>query len=218
MIVEANDSLIQNFSELASSNDRLNRAEAEDAATYGALTMKELVDGDLLLRFVSAEKAPYYQEKFQDIVKASGIEDVQLHDVSWKTLIRGVKGTSIGFLRMLPFTKRTVYNWPAGLFNVFWGVWRGIAYKWWLVATFMTAIVFDSILEHFTGYSFWTYGSFALLPLFAICGNSAFLFGIVRELRTGNVRKQPTSAGDLILSIVLFLVICVGAVVVFPAP
>jgi hypothetical protein len=54
--------------------------------------------------------------------------------------------------------------------------------------------------------------------LFAIWGNSAFLFGIVRELRTGNVRKQPTSARDLILSIVLFLVICVGAVVVFTAP
>jgi hypothetical protein len=151
-------------------------------------------------------------------VNGGGIENVQLHDVSWKTLTKGVRWTSIGFLRMLPFTKRTVYNWPAGLFLVFWGAWRGIACKWWLFAAFMAAIVLDAILQYFTGYSFWARGSFALLPIFAIWGNSAFLLGIVQELRTGHVRKQPTSIGNLNLSIVLFLVICVGASVVFPVP
>jgi hypothetical protein len=180
------------------------------------MTMAAFVESDLMSTLVGEKKAEYYRKKFRIIIEASGLQDASLADVTWKDLSSSRNRRAIGIKPFLPFTARSLYNWPAFFFTFFWGVWRGVYLKWYLLGAFLILNVLDTLVEMRTGFSFILKGGgIGISVAMAIYGNFFLLYQLIKEARTGVVRLNPTSQKDLWIAILVAVVLLGIEIVIF---
>ena len=172
--------------------------------SYASDTVSILLDQTVLQKFVGESGLVYYKCAFEKLIDAYGIGNSKLSDVDDKQLrqIAFRRGSRERWNVRLPFVKDTTWNWSAFFFGIFWAVWRGIAYKWWIFAVWVVGVVINS-------------GS-VVLPSLAVAiflganGNSLFLNQALRELKLGSVRTQLSFARQLWVLAITALILLVG--------
>jgi hypothetical protein len=178
--------------------------DAPTGTTENPDAVSILLDQTVLQKFVGESGLVYYKCAFEKLIDAYGIRNSKLSDVDDKQLrqIAFRRGSKERWNARLPFVKDTTWNWSAFFFGIFWAVWRGIAYRWWIFAVWVVGVVINS-------------GS-VVLPSLAVAiflgasGNPLFLNQVLRELKLGSVRAQPSFALRLWVPAVTGLVLIVG--------
>ena len=172
------------------------------------LTISEFIESAHFSKFITGKKSLYYKQKFREIIEASKIENAFVKNITYNDIMNGLKPQNIGFKRFLPFTDKSLYNWGAFFFTIWWGAWRGIVWKWSIIAVFCALLVLDDIITFKYAYSFFPIAGSVIGVTFALYGTPLLLFGIVREIQTCNIRHEPTSIKDLAIFILVFFNLC----------
>jgi hypothetical protein len=133
---EPSEAVISEFVHETYSND------APTGATENPDAVSILLDQTVLQKFVGESGLVYYKCAFEKLIDAYGIRNSKLSDVDDKQLrqIAFRRGAKERWKARLPFVKDTTWNWSAFLFGIFWAVWRGIAYKWWILAVWVVGV------------------------------------------------------------------------------
>jgi hypothetical protein len=171
---------------------------------YASDTVSILLDQTVLQKFVGESGLVYYKCVFEKLIDAHGIGNTKLSDLDDKRLrqIAFQRGSKERWNARLPFVKGTTWNWSAVLFGIFWAVWRGIAYKWWILAVWVVGVSING-------------GSF-VLPSLAVAiflgasGNPLFLSQVLRELKLDSVRTQSSFLRWVWVPAVISLILLVG--------
>ena len=193
-----------------SSNDGAKEAKSSDrtrANDFANDTVPIVLYETVLERFVGERSLAYYEGVFAKLIDAYEIKNVRLSDFDERRLrqIALQRDAKIAWSERLPFVKDSVWNWSAFFFGIFWAVWRGIAYKWWIFAAVIVAVVIFDILG-----SYWWLFGLVIAALLGANGNALFLSQVLQELKNGEVRAQPSFPRQLAMSSIAVVILLVG--------
>jgi hypothetical protein len=151
---------------------------------YSHLYVKDICSDEIIRKFVQDRKVTYYREKFQQLIDSAGIGNQTIANVDIPNIFK-----------LWPLISSSQWNWSAFLANIYWGAWRGISNNWWFIAAYFSATFLIDVVGA-TGIA----ASF--VPIyFALAygnyGNKWFFGKIVKELKSGNIRREQTSMKDL---------------------